>query len=186
LPFVTGHSRTARVARLAVLVGTIMVVGCSDHPPTVSTAAAADSLVRGLGLPSDVTPCLRSEMEGEPGARQVLDPEAQPTEKDFDALDAVVIACVPAETLAASLSVMMANGYRSVAEVTAGQEQCLHDRMAALGEDDRGLLATGQLSQLRDPTSERATAVTEVLHRLLDACGIVVGTAPTAPGTSTE
>ena len=54
--------------------------------------------------------------------------------------------------------------------------------MAQLSGEDRGLFVTGPVSRLRDPGGERSLAISDLLARLLDACGIVVGPTPTSTG----
>ena len=55
--------------------------------------------------------------------------------------------------------------------------------MTQLSDDDRGLFVTGPVSRLRDPTSARSLGVNDVLHRLLDACGIALTGSPSTSAT---
>jgi hypothetical protein len=170
--------------RLALLLALALIVAaCSSDTSAVAASDASDRIAEELRLPDDVKPCLTTEFDQNAAARRALDPESAPSEGELDALSDVVATCVPAETFAASVSAQMATGYRPVADIPPEKEQCLRQEMAQLPDDDRGLFVTGPVSRLRDPGSERSLAVSDLLKRLLDACGIVVGGTPTSAGT---
>jgi hypothetical protein len=169
--------------RLAFLIGLVSVVAaCSNETSTVTASDAADRIAQELRLPDDVKPCLTTEFDQRVAARRALDPERTPTDDDLDALSDVVATCVPANTFADSVSAQMATGYRPVADIPPEKERCLRDEMVQLSDDDRGLFVTGPVSRLRDPGGDRSLAVSDLLARLLDACGIVVGSTPTSTG----
>ncbi len=174
-----------RAARLAagLVVLPLLAVACSSDSTSVNAAAASSRIADELKLPDEVKPCLVSTFDSTPKARAALDPEKTPSDSDLDALTKVVAICVPASTFAASVSAQMAAGYRAVTDIPPDKEQCLEDQMTQLSDEDRGLFVTGPVSRLRDPTSERSLAVNDVLHRLLDACGIVLTASPSTSDT---
>jgi hypothetical protein len=159
------------------------LAGCGKSSTSVTGADAADSIARELNLPDDVKPCLVTALDASSAARHALDGDVTPSDSDLEALGNVVTGCVPATTFAATVSVQMANGYRSVADIPPEKEACLRDQMTQLSAADRALFITGPISRMRDPTSDRSLAVNGVLQRLIAACDIEI-TGPTTTGTT--
>ena len=165
---------------LAALIG---LAACTSDSSAIDPSAASSRIVEELRLPASVEGCLEDRFEAAPQARRALDPAEAPSDHELDALSEVVSTCVPPEIFANSVSAQMATGYRTVVDISAQDEACLRDQIAALPDDDRGLFVTGPVSRLRTPESERSLAVSELLGRLLASCDIVVGTAPPTDAT---
>jgi hypothetical protein len=171
---------------VAVIVGVLVLTlaACSSSSPTVNAEDASAQIVQQWHFPTEVEPCLTSTLADDEAARRALDAQSAPADGDLDALSSVITECVPGPTFAAAITPGMVDGYTSVgATIDASNKRCLQDQMAALFDEDRGLIVTGPISQMRDPTSERSTAVSDVLHRLLDTCGIDLTAAPATSGT---
>lgn len=177
----------ARVfAVLALVAVAAMGVACSsDSTPTVSPADATDRVVQQWGFSDDARPCLEAAFARDAGARRALAADADLTDVAVEALAAVVTGCVDGPAFAAAVAPQMIAGYTGVGTaIDAAQEQCVKAALAALPDEDRGLIITGPISQMHDPTAPRSIAVGDVLHRVLDGCGVVVGPSDTTPSTA--
>lgn len=178
--------RARRGVGVAAVALSVLAPGaCSSSPPTtVSASDATDRIVQEWHFSDDARPCLRSALADDDAARRALDADHAPSDGDLEALAAAVNGCVDGPDFAVAIAPVMVAGYAGVgATIDTAQEQCVQTQLAGLSEHDRGLLLTGPLSQMRDPTSARSTAVADVLHRVLEACGIAVGSPSTTDTT---
>jgi hypothetical protein len=173
--------RRARTLLLAVA-ALVAVAACSNGSSEIRASDATQKMVEELRLPDSVSPCLEHELDADDASRRALDPEAQPSDAELDALSDVLARCVPAETFAASMSAQMADGYRAVADIPPEKEACLRDEIAALPDDERGLFVTGLVARVHAPDSDRSLAVSRLLERLRTACDVQLGSGPPADG----
>jgi hypothetical protein len=153
------------------------VAACSSDDPGVSADEAAAVLADQLRLPDDQRQCLAGEFEQRADARSPLETGGDAGEASLDALESVLLTCVPAETLAANLATLLASAYSSAGGVDEAARQCLEDQILALPREQQALFVTGPVARSAALDSEASLAASELIDRVVTACG----TAPAPP-----
>jgi hypothetical protein len=155
----------------------VLLSGCaSDDGPETSPGDAAAGLAAQLDLGPDEQSCLEERFGDDAAARAALDPNREVGQAQLAALERVVLDCLPSEVLARSVADLIARAYAGDVTITAEQRRCLENEIASLPREEQVLFITGPTARSGDAASPESLAVSELLRRVVDACGV----APTA------
>jgi hypothetical protein len=165
-----------KLALLGACALATVLAACGSDDAGVSPDEAATTLSEQLGLPESQRQCLRARFEENERARGALETEDPSGDEGLDALGAVVLDCVPSETLASSLARLLAGAYATTTDVDDADRQCLEDQIAALPRERQVLFVTGPVARSAQIDSDASLEVSALLDEVTTACGI--GPAP--------
>jgi hypothetical protein len=161
---------------VALSAGILFSACASGDGPETSSGDAAGGLAAQLDLGPDEQSCLEARFDDDDDARAALDPNREIERGQLDALERVVLECLPSEVLAPSVADLIARAYAGDAVITPEQRRCLEDEIAGLPREEQVLFITGPTARAGDAASPESLAVSDLLGRVVDACGV----APTA------
>lgn len=162
----------------------LALTGCSGEGDPITAPEAGDQLGELMMLPPADRECLTEQFEGDADAREAVNLAASPSAAQLDALEEVALACLPAESIAATVSQAMTAAFGG--DPTA--EACVREAVLALSREDQAVFVSGPIAQASfDPTGGAqlpapAQRVGELTQQLTSACGLSpTGPASTAP-----
>jgi len=169
-----------------VLCVTILLVGvgaCSSKKSTtVSAEDAASTVTDVYSLSADQQSCLEQHFGDDEAARRVFTGQEVASASDLHALGQVEAACIPAETLAASITGGVSDAFGGT--LTDEQRSCLTNGVTALGDDDRGKLLVGLVVSNSGAMDAAGIAeLGQVTNGLLELCHLDIATTQTQPAT---
>ena len=181
----TGCPPLQRVA-LGLAAGAFLLLSvgaCSSKKSTtVSAGDAASTVTAVFSLPADQQSCLEQHFGDDEAARRVFTGQEVASASDLRALGQVEAACIPAATLAASITAGVSDAFAG--QLTAEQSSCLTNGVTALGDDDRNKLLIGLVVSNSGALDAAGIAeLGQVTNGLLELCHLDIATTQTRPAT---
>jgi len=178
----TGAAAPRRTPLAVVLAASVLlsVAACSSSKgPSVTASDAAATVAAIFNLPADQQSCLEQHFSDDSHARAVFVGQGVATTADLDALGQVEEACIPADTLAASVTNGASDAFGGT--LTDTQTSCLTNGVKALSDDDRRKLLVGLAVSNSGALDLAGVAeLGKVTNGILDLCGLDIATTQTA------
>lgn len=173
--------RRAAITTVVVLLALVDIGACSSKKAdTVSAGEAAGMVSDVFTLPADQRSCLEQHFADSAAARQVLNSGDVASAGDLRAFGEVEAACIPPETLAASITNSANDSFGGT--LTDAQKACLSDGVAALDEADRKKLLVGLVVSNSGAMDVAGIAeLGQVTNGLLNLCRLDIATTQTQP-----